>query len=135
MTLLKELISIPEKVQSGDFVLNLSTGLEPEAVQQTLDQYVVTPQLAKAFDDALGFIKSTVEGNQNRQKGAYLHGSFGSGKSHFMAVLHLLLQGNPDARAINELAPAVSKHDSWLQNKNILLVPYQMIGAVLMLDF
>lgn len=130
MTLLKELINIPEKVQSGDFVLNLSTGLEPEAIQQTLDQYVVTPQLAKAFDDALGFIKTTIEGNQNRQKGAYLHGSFGSGKSHFMAVLHLLLQGNASARAINELAPAVSKHDSWLQSKNILLVPYQMIGAV-----
>ncbi len=129
MTLLKDLITIPEKVQSGDFVLNLSTGLEPAAVKQTLDQYVVTPQLARAFEDALGFIKSTVEGNQNRQKGAYLHGSFGSGKSHFMAVLHLLLQGNAEARAINELASSVSKHDDWLQSKNILLVPYQMIGA------
>lgn len=130
MPLLRELIDIPEKVQSGDFVLNLSTGLEPAAIKQTLDQYVVTPQLVRAFEDALSFIKSTIEGNQNRQKGAYLHGSFGSGKSHFMAVLHLLLQGNPDARAINELAPAIHKHDAWLQSKNILLVPYQMIGAV-----
>lgn len=130
MPLLRELIDIPEKVQSGDFVLNLSTGLEPAAIKQTLDQYVVTPQLVRAFEDALSFIKSTIEGNQNRQKGAYLHGSFGSGKSHFMAVLHLLLQGNADARAINELAPVVHKHDAWLQSKNILLVPYQMIGAV-----
>ncbi len=90
---------------------------------------MVTPQLQRSFDDALSFIKSTVVGNQNRQKGAYLHGSFGSGKSHFMAVLHLLLQGNPQARAINELAPAVAKHDEWLQQTNILLVPYHMIGA------
>jgi len=129
MTLIKDLIEIPEKVQRGDFVLNLSSGLADEAIQQTLDQYVVTPQLAKSFDDALSFIKSTVVGNQNRQKGAYLHGSFGSGKSHFMAVLHLLLQGNTQARAINELAPAVSKNDDWLQKSNILLVPYHMIGA------
>ncbi|MFT6903642.1 MAG: hypothetical protein ACJAS1_000286 [Oleiphilaceae bacterium] len=129
MTLIKDLIHIPEKVQRGDFVLNLSSGLAEEAIQQTLDQYVVTPQLAKSFDDALSFIKSTVVGNQNRQKGAYLHGSFGSGKSHFMAVLHLLLQGNTQARAINELAPAVSKNDEWLQKSNILLVPYHMIGA------
>ena len=129
MTLIKDLINIPEKVQRGDFVLNLSSGLAEEAIQQTLDQYVVTPQLAKSFDDALSFIKSTVVGNQNRQKGAYLHGSFGSGKSHFMAVLHLLLQGNTQARAINELAPAVSKNDDWLQKSNILLVPYHMIGA------
>jgi hypothetical protein len=129
MTLIKELIEIPEKVQRGDFVLNLSHGLEGDAVHQTLAQYVVTPQLGKAFEDALSFIKSTVVGSQNRQKGAYLHGSFGSGKSHFMAVLHLLLQGNPEARAIQELAPAVSHHDEWLQQHNILLVPYHMIGA------
>lgn len=129
MTLIKELIHIPEKVQRGDFVLNLSQGLQAEAIQQTLSEYVVTPQLAKAFEDALSFIKSTVVGGQNRQKGAYLHGSFGSGKSHFMAVLHLLLQGNHQARAITELAPAVSKHDDWLQQHNILLVPYHMIGA------
>lgn len=129
MTLLKDLIDIPEKVQRGDFVLNQSNGLEGDAVQQTLNQYVVTPQLAKAFEDALSFIKSTVVGGQNRQKGAYLHGSFGSGKSHFMAVLHLLLQGNNQARAINELAPSVAKHDEWMQSHNILLVPYHMIGA------
>lgn len=129
MTLIKELIDIPEKVQRGDFVLNLAHGLEENAVDETLAQYVVTPQLAKAFEDALSFIRSTVNDNQNRQKGAYLHGSFGSGKSHFMAVLNLLLKGNSQARSINELAPAVAKHDDWLQSKNILLVPYHMIGA------
>jgi len=129
MPLMKDLINIPEKVQRGDFVLNLSSGLAEAAITQTLGEYVVTPQLAKSFDDALSFIKSTVATNQIRQKGAYLHGSFGSGKSHFMAVLHLLLQGNTQARAINELAPAISKNDDWLQSKNILLVPYHMIGA------
>ena len=98
MTLIKELIDIPEKVQRGDFVLNLAHGLEENAVDETLAQYVVTPQLAKAFEDALSFIRSTVNDNQNRQKGAYLHGSFGSGKSHFMAVLNLLLKGNSQAR-------------------------------------
>ena len=129
MTLMKELIHIPEKVQRGDFVLNLATGLEADAIEQTLKDYVVTPELAKCFEDALSFIKSTVTSHQNRNKGAYLHGSFGSGKSHFMAVLHLLLQQNTQARAIPELASAVSKHDDWMQSKNILLVPYHMIGA------
>lgn len=129
MTLIKDLIAIPEKVQRGDFVLNLASGLEADAVDQTLAQYVVTPQLAKAFDDALSFIQSAVTGGQNRNKGAYLHGSFGSGKSHFMAVLHLLLQGNPTARAIPELAPVIARHSEWMQSRNILLVPYHMIGA------
>lgn len=129
MTLIKELIHIPEKVQRGDFVLNLASGLEADAIEQTLQDYVVTPQLAKCFEDALSFIKSTVTSHQNRNKGAYLHGSFGSGKSHFMAVLHLLLQGNTQARSIAELATAIAKHDDWMQSKNTLLVPYHMIGA------
>jgi len=129
MTLIKDLIHIPERVQRGDFVLNLASGLEADAVEQTLKDYVVTPQLARCFEDALSFIKSTATSQQNRNKGAYLHGSFGTGKSHFMAVLHLLLQGNVQARAIPELGPAVAKHSDWMQSRNILLVPYHMIGA------
>ncbi|WP_200236884.1 phage resistance protein [Thiohalocapsa halophila] len=132
-TLIKDLIPIPERVQRNDFVLNLAHGLEPEAVAQTLADYVVTPQLARCFEDALGFIKDAIGegpgGTQPRNKGAYTHGSFGSGKTHFMAVLDLLLQGNPQARAIPELAPAVAKHSDWMQRYNILLVPYHMINA------
>ncbi|MEA3641939.1 MAG: phage resistance protein [Lamprobacter sp.] len=129
MTLIKDLIHIPERVQRGDFVLNLASGLEAEAIEQTLKDYVVTPQLARCFEDALSFVKSTVDSQQNRNKGAYLHGSFGTGKSHFMAVLNLLVQGNPQARAIPELAASVAKHSDWMQSRNILLVPYHMIGA------
>ena len=129
MTLINELIDIPEQVQQGDFVLNLSAGLEGEAAERTLAEYVITPQLADCFENALSFIKSTVEDTNNRSKGAYLHGSFGSGKSHFMAVLHLLLQGHTSARALTELAASVTKHDDWMQQHNILLVPYHMIGA------
>lgn len=127
MPLIKELIEIPEQVQRGDFVLNLASGVEQ--AEQTLKDYVVTPQLARCFEDALSFIKSAVAASQNRNKGAYLHGSFGSGKSHFMAVLHLLLQGNTVARGIPELGHAVKKHDDWMQSRNCLLIPYHMIGA------
>ncbi|HAH43603.1 MAG TPA: hypothetical protein DCM07_01880, partial [Planctomycetaceae bacterium] len=89
MTLIKELINIPEQIQQGDFVLRLAEDINrPEVV---LDNYVVTPELSACFDSALSFIGSAV---QNRtSKASYLHGSFGSGKSHFMAVLHLILQG------------------------------------------
>ena len=127
MTLIKDIIQIPEKVQRGDFVLNLASGVEQ--ADQTLRDYVVTPQLARCFDDALSFIESAVAGGGNRNKGAYLHGSFGSGKSHFMAVLHLLLQGNTAARGIPELGSVVKNHDHWMAGRNCLLVPYHMIGA------
>ncbi len=124
MTLLKDLIVIPERVHQGDFVLQLSKGVtEPE---QTLRDYVVTPQLAEAFANALGFIQQAVQ--TGGSKAAYLHGSFGSGKSHFMAVLNLLLAGNAQARATPELADVVARH-GWTEGRKFLLVPYHMIGA------
>lgn len=122
--LISELLDLPERVRKGDFVLNLSKGVtEPD---KTLDQYVVTPQLVSCFDDALGFIRSAVDAVNS--KACYLHGSFGSGKSHFMAVLHLLLQHNAAVRSIPELAQVCGKH-GWVENKKFLLVPYHMIGA------
>ncbi|BAL23492.1 phage resistance protein [Azoarcus sp. KH32C] len=124
MPLLKDLITIPERVHQGDFVLKLSEGVSH--AEQTLRDYVVTPQLAEAFNNALGFIEQAVLSGTS--KAAYLHGSFGSGKSHFMAVLNLLLAGNMQARAIPELAPAVARH-TWTQGRKFLLVPYHMIGA------
>ncbi len=124
---IRELLDLPPQVSKGDFVLNLSAGVSANNAPDTLRNYVVTPQLEACFDQALGFIKSAVDANSS--KACYLHGSFGSGKSHFMAVLHLLLQNNPEARAIKELASVVAKHNPWTQGRKFLLVPFHMIGS------
>jgi hypothetical protein len=125
MTLMREIISIPERVHQGDFVLKLTEGVSH--AEQTLRDYVVTPQLVQCFDNALGFVRQAVESHSS--KAAYLHGSFGSGKSHFMAVLNLLLSGNVQARSMPELADVVSKNNGWTEGRKFLLVPYHMIGA------
>ena len=82
---------------------------------ETLRPYVVTPQLAGAFDRSLDLIKSALASGSS--KAAYLHGSFGSGKSHFMAVLHLPLQQDTAARATEDLEGVVTRHDDWLAGK------------------
>src|SRR5436305_14483739 len=125
MTLLRELIHIPEHVQKGDFVLRLSEGVIDPA--GTLGEYVVTPELVKCFDQALDLVRDAVA--RRTSKATYLHGSFGSGKSHFMAVLHLILEGNAQARGIPELAAVIARHNAWLAGKKFLLAPYHMIGA------
>ena len=125
MSYLKDLIHIPEHVGKGDFVLRLAEGItDPEG---TVRHYQVTPQLSKCFDHALKLVKGAVEGSSS--KAAYLHGSFGSGKSHFMAILHLLLQGDPHARSIPELADVIASHNAWIGGKKFLLVPYHLIAA------
>ena len=85
--LIKDLIKIPESVDKGQFVLKLAEGVTK--AQETVENYVVTDQLVECFRDALNFIKGSLEANTS--KSSYLHGSFGSGKSHFMAVLNLSL--------------------------------------------
>jgi hypothetical protein len=125
MTLIRELIAIPEQVHQGDFVLKLADGVTH--AEATLRDYVVTRQLNDCFNDALTFIKQAVQGGTS--KAAYLHGSFGAGKSHFMAVLNLLLDNNVSARSMPELANVVAQHNAWTQDRKFLLVPYHMIGA------
>jgi hypothetical protein len=122
---LRDLFDLPEHVNPGDFVLKLSEVVDRP--DQALKDYVVTDQLAKCFDDALALVQSGLASNES--KATYLHGSFGAGKSHFMAILYLLLQGNAAARSIEKLAPVVTKHNRWAQGKKFLLVPYHMIGA------
>jgi len=87
----------------------------------------VTEQLVHCLADALGVIQKAVA--TGISKAVYLHGSFGSGKSHFMAVLSLLLAGKPRARSIVELAPVVARHNGWTEGRRFLLVPYHMIGS------
>jgi hypothetical protein len=51
---ISELLDLPEQVHRGDFVLNLSEGVTGDKAGRTLADYVVTEQLAAAFDNALG---------------------------------------------------------------------------------
>ena len=128
MTTIADIFDLPERVHQGDYVLRLSEGVED--AEGTLKDYVVTPQLVRCFEGALSLIGSAVR--ENTSKGAYLHGSFGSGKSHFMAVLTLLLRGDAHARSIPELAGAVAKANAWTTGRQFLVVPYHMIGAASM---
>jgi len=116
MTYIKDLIHIPEHVGKGDFVLRLAEGVtNPEG---TVKHYQVTPQLVMSFDQALKLVKGALEGKSS--KAAYLHGSFGSGKSHFMAILYLLLHGDTHARSIPDLADVVTSSNSWTKGKKFL---------------
>ncbi|MGN9811549.1 BREX-2 system ATPase PglY [Micromonospora sp. BQ11] len=123
--LLREFIDIPERTSTSDFVLKLADSVAD--ADATLRDYVVTDRLLGNFDEALGLIRSAVEGHAS--KAAYLHGSFGSGKSHFMAVLHALLRGEAAARGRDELAPLVAKHSVWLDGRKFLLIPYHLLDA------
>ena len=124
MTLLSELIEIPGQVHKSDFVINLATAIEEP--ERTVRDYVVTDQLALCFDRALSLVASSLA--DRRSKAAYLHASFGAGKTAMMAMLDLLLRGDPRARSVPELAPVVARYASRLDGRRFLLVPYHFVG-------
>lgn len=125
-TLLKDVIDIPERAGEEDYVLRLTDSIGSGAAA-ALDQYVVTQDLADSFDQALGLVSEAIASHVSR--GAFLAGSFGSGKSHFMAVLHALLRQDPVARAKTELQPVVAKHDPDLRDKTVLPLAFHLLGA------
>ena len=126
-TLLRDVLDIPEQAGAEDYVLRLTDSIEPAEIARTVDEYVVTPALTDAFDAALGLVAESMTSGVSR--GAFLAGSFGSGKSHFMAILHALLRHNPTARAKEELQPVIARHDDVLLDTNVLPLAFHLIGA------
>ncbi|WP_405004324.1 phage resistance protein [Kitasatospora purpeofusca] len=132
--LLREVIDIKPRISTSDFVLKLAEAVTEEGAAAALRDYVITDRLVENFDEATGLIRAALDGQTS--KAAYLHGSFGSGKSHFMAVLHALLRGDQAARAREEFTDLLARNADWLgggtaqhARKRFLLVPYHMLGA------
>ncbi|WP_433531870.1 phage resistance protein [Micromonospora sp. CA-263727] len=120
VTLLRNLIDIPTSVGEGDFVVKAAEGAD-------LRRYVVTEQLRDNFGTALQRIGHAV--TTGRSQAMFLHGSFGSGKSHFMAVLREILAHHPDARKIKGLESAVVEAEPWLPGRRFLSLTLHMLDA------
>jgi hypothetical protein len=120
VTLLRDLIDIPTSVGEADFVVRASGDAD-------LARYVVTDDLRRNFGEALGMIGHAV--TTGRSQARFLHGSFGSGKSHFMAVLREVLRHNPQARAVRGLAEPVAGADGWLAGQRVLVLSLHMLDA------
>lgn len=119
----KALFELPESIHKIGFVEVLSEAVERPA--RTASTYVVTPPLADAFDKALRTVGASLK--NNRSQAAVLYGSFGSGKSHFMALLSLMLDGVEEAWRVPELHPLRPKHD-WVGRKKLLQLHFHMVG-------
>ncbi|MGW5613092.1 PglY protein [Streptomyces sp. NPDC003877] len=122
---LRDVIEIKEDVHAGDFKIELASGFTETDAR--IAEYVVTDQLQGAFRDALGLVKTAIRSGNSHA--AYLHGSFGAGKSHFLTVLHAVLNNHPAARAKPRLQEVIAEHDDWLRDRRFLMVPYHLVGA------
>jgi uncharacterized short protein YbdD (DUF466 family) len=124
VTLIRDLLSLPTAVRKGDFVLSLNRGIVD--AKETVGTYAITPNLLQAFKTVLSVIDSALR--SGRSQAVYLHGSFGSGKSHFMAVLDLMLAGHSAPWERKELHK-LRKDNPWIADSKLLQLPLHMVGA------
>jgi hypothetical protein len=124
--LLRDVINIPERVGTDDFVFKLAASvLDPE---EAVANYIVTDELVEKFADALNIVRTAVQASTSRA--VYLDSSFGGGKSHFMGVLRLLLENHPTARGIPELAGVVNDNTSWIEANRFLTPTFHLVGSL-----
>ncbi|AEE90721.1 MAG: BREX system P-loop protein BrxC [Tepidanaerobacter acetatoxydans] len=64
---------------------------DDENIYQELEEYVVTQELSKHFDDFFKNYKKSILGYTDKM-GVWISGFFGSGKSHFLKILSYLLE-------------------------------------------
>lgn len=122
-TRVKDLFLLPESVLKARFVEKLAEAVnEPERVAES---YVVTPALAGAFDKGLTMVGRALA--EKRSVAAFVHGSFGSGKSHFMAMLHFLSTGEEHAWRHPELHALRAKH-AFAGKAKVLTLVFHMVG-------
>lgn len=124
MPRVKDLLDLPDSVRNNDFVIRLTQ--EVHRQEHALRDYAVTPGILRAYDQALQIVGAALSGQESLA--AYVHGSFGAGKSHFMAVLSLLLADAPAAWQHEVLATLRPKHP-FVGQKKVLRLHFHMIGA------
>lgn len=67
---------------------------DEQTLQENIRDYVITETVADEMERLMDrFVASCVR--HEAGEGHYLDGSFGSGKSHFMAILGLILENKP----------------------------------------
>jgi hypothetical protein len=98
-------------------------------LQENIRDYVITDTVAAEMERLVDRVVASCIRHEAGE-GHYLHGSFGSGKSHFMAILGLILENNPavwtkDHPAIHAIQ---GRHGAWLAEHPVLVVPVYMLG-------
>jgi hypothetical protein len=123
---IQDIFDLPE--ERPDFVAKIVELGDETKAREYIEQYVITERIRRAL---LRFTKAIVEstGLLRVGGGRFVEGTFGSGKSHFMAFVGLILKNHPviwekDDPAIQEIKAHFGDE---LAKKRFLVVPVYLM--------
>ena len=136
-SLVRELLDLPVSVPKC--VIEVGDFDTPSCIAQTVRDYVLTADIRRelvgpATDESgsrrpglLQRIRASVERSEPGD-GHWVHGSFGSGKSHFMSLVGLVLMDHPELWANSEAVASLVQPEEreWLGAHAVLVVPIFM---------
>ena len=130
----------PEDIRAMGFVIRLREAApDSDEVKQLIRDYVVTPAVEEELPRILDDMKQVYD--RGEEYGRFIHGSFGSGKSHFMTMLSMLLENV--APAWDKFRPYLDthkekrakqdrdapEHSGWIPGANLLVVRIHMLSV------
>lgn len=96
--------------------------------QKLVADYAFTPTVERELPAILEQMRHVFD--RGEEMGRFIHGSFGSGKSHFMALLGMLLEDNGIAWSTDAaVMGALASHREWIRRARPLVVRLHMLTA------
>ena len=132
MTTIREVFDLPtrEQITAQSFVVKLESLRDAAARKKIVDDYVMTPAVKAALPAVFGDLRHAYERKGHLDVGRFVHGSFGSGKSHFLSLIALLLENDEGAWSkVTEAIPALAAHRGWVAEARVLPVRIHMLSA------
>jgi hypothetical protein len=130
----------PQDIRAMGFVVKLrELDANSEEVAELARDYVITPAVEKELPRILDDMKQVFD--RGEEYGRFIHGSFGSGKSHLMTMLSLLIEGAPAAwtkfrplfaqhrAARAAIGSEAVSHEEWLADAGLLVVRIHMLSV------
>jgi hypothetical protein len=128
MTTISECFDLPdrESITALGFVVSLDD--DESAERQRIDDYVITPKVAVELPAIFSALRHAYRARSDA--GRFIHGSFGSGKSHFLSFIGLLLEGREAAwHKPDTTVTALREHRAWIAEASLLVVRLHMLTA------
>ena len=124
--LIRDAFDIPETTDLDTFITRLDTR-DPDRIKRDLASFVLVDSVFEQVDKMLHVVGDRFK--QGLDVGRFVHGTFGCGKSHLMAVLSKMFESEELVYEVGDprLRELRGRH-GWVDQQNLLVVRLNMMG-------
>ena len=118
-----------EQITALNFVVRLESDRTEEASRKLVEEYVLTPAVNQELPKIFRYLRDIWA--RGEEMGWFVHGSFGSGKSHFLSFVGMLLEDMEVAwtKPVTTVQQLAHENRDWVRQARPLVVRVHMLSA------